>query len=276
MISHLLPEGMPVSKSWLMKEAGLDRHAVDNLLKSGQLASLAPGVYQRPGTRLSWMGIVAALQTVFRTDLVLGGLSALEVHGFSHYLPLSSQRQVRLYGRDALPGWLDAAVPDLHLTRHPPLPGVGGTGMLTYEYDSWARALVNSDVPGQKQQNWPFVLSSPERAFLEVLMDVPGSVSFEHAAQLPQGMTSLSPRRLETLLGKCTSVKVRRLFYWLADRQNHAWFRKLPALDDLDKLGSGSGNRMLATNGKLDAKYRITVPEEMWSPPTPTTARSGS
>ncbi len=107
-------------------------------------------------------------------------------------------------------------------------------------------------------------------------MDVPGSVSFEHAAQLLQGMTSLSPRRLETLLRKCTSVKVRRLFYWLAERQNHAWFRKLPALNDLDELGSGSGNRMLATNGKLDAKYRITVPEEMWSPPTPTIARSGS
>ncbi|CAN7356046.1 type IV toxin-antitoxin system AbiEi family antitoxin domain-containing protein [Mesorhizobium amorphae] len=43
-------------------------------------------------------------------------------------------------------------------------------------------------------------MSSPERAYLEVLMDVPGAISFEHADQLLQGMTVLSTKRMEQLL----------------------------------------------------------------------------
>lgn len=55
-------------------------------------------------------------------------------------------------------------------------------------------------------------MSSPERAYLEVLVDVPKTVSFEHADQLLQGVTTLSPRRMEHLLRNCANVKVRRLF----------------------------------------------------------------
>ncbi|WP_192180332.1 type IV toxin-antitoxin system AbiEi family antitoxin domain-containing protein [Mesorhizobium amorphae] len=96
-------------------------------------------------------------------------------------------------------------------------------------------------------------MSSPERAYLEVLMDVPGAISFEHADQLLQGMTTLSPKRMEQLLRKCTNVKLRRLFYWMAER-----------------------HRVLVRGGRLDPKYRITVPEEMWPQPALTTNKSDS
>jgi hypothetical protein len=49
---------------------------------------------------------------------------------------------------------------------------------------------------------------------------------------------------------------------------------KLP--DELDEMGLGSGNRVLARGGRLDPKYRITIPEEMWTPLAPTTDKSGS
>lgn len=273
----LVPEGMPVSKAWLERTVpGLDRSAIDNLLKSRQLTPLAPGVYMRPGTRLSWMGVAASLQAVFGKSLIIGGLTALELRGFAHYLPLSRKRSVHLYGRDSVPGWVGAALPDTTFLRHPSLPGVGSTGLTTTEYDTWARELVSTDVPGQRKQNWPFVQSSPERAFLEVLLDVPETTSFEHADQLLQGMTNLSPKKLEALLRKCTSVKVRRLFYWLAERRSHTWFRKLPPPEALDELGLGRGNRMLAKGGKLDAKYLITVPEDMWTSRKPMIAKSDS
>ena len=107
-------------------------------------------------------------------------------------------------------------------------------------------------------------------------MEVPAAISFEHANQLLQGMTTLSPRRMEPLLRKCTNVKVRRLFYWMAERNAYPWLKKLPAPEELDDLGLGSGNRVLAKGGRLDPKYRITVPEEMWTSPALTTDKSGS
>lgn len=277
LLFQLVPEGIPVTKVWLQQQsADLDRHAIDNLLKSRQLDVLAPGVYARPGTRLTWQGLVTSLQNMLRLDLTVGGLTALELHGFSHYLPLSRRRTIHLYGKDPLPRWVNAALADVQFVRHKRLPSVGAAGLVSREYDTAERTLVDSDVPGQKHSHWPFTLSSPELAYLEVLMDVPRAISFEHADQLLQGMTTLSPRRLEQVLRKCTSVKVRRLFYWLAERHAHAWLKKLPAHDALDDLGLGSGNRMLAKGGKLDAKYRMTVPEEMWTAPAPTIDKSGS
>lgn len=277
LLFNLVPEGMPVSKQWLMKRGpAFDRHAVDNLLKSRQLTPLAPGVYIRPATRISWQGVVCSLQSIFKKDLVVGGLTALELHGFAHYLSLSRHRTVNLYGKDPLPAWLHDALPTVHFVRHTRLSSLGGSGLVTWEYDTQERSLANVQIPGQHESAWPFIMSSPERAFLEVLMDVPDAMSFEHADQLLQGMTTLSPRRMEPLLRKCTSVKVRRLFYWMAERHSYAWLKKLPKPEDLDELGLGSGNRLLAKKGRLDPKYRITVPEEMWTPPIHTTDRFDS
>ncbi|MCP9230095.1 type IV toxin-antitoxin system AbiEi family antitoxin [Mesorhizobium sp. LMG 17147] len=276
MLQNLVPDGLPVTKQWLSKQApDFDRHALDNLVKSRQLTPLASGVYVRPGANLTWQGVVAALQTIFRTDLSVGGLSALELHGFAHYLPLSRLRAVHLFGKDALPAWLHTALPSVQFVRHS-RSSMGGTGLVTWEYDTNERTFMTGGILGQRASAWPFTLSSPERAYLEVLNDVPGTISFEHANQLLQGMTTLSPRRMEQLLRKCTSVKVRRLFYWMAERHSYAWLNKLPKPEALDELGIGSGNRVLARGGRLDPKYRITVPEEMWTQPALTMDKSDS
>jgi hypothetical protein len=103
------------------------------------------------------------------------------------------------------------------------------------------------------------ILSSPERAFLEMLTDVPKKISFEHADQLMQGLTALSPRILQELLELCTNVKVKRLFFWFAERHNHIWLRKL----NLSRIDLGVGNRVLVKWGKLDKKLKITVPESL-------------
>lgn len=277
LLLNLVPEGLPVTKQWLMKQSPeFDRHALDNLLKSKQLMPLAPGVYMRPGTRLTWQGVVSSLQTIFRTDLSVGGLTALELHGFAHYLPLSRQRTVHIYGKDSLPAWLQGALPEVHFVRHNRLSSLAATGLGSREYDIQERSFIDAEIPGQRASAWPFAMSSPERAYLEVLMDVPEAITFEHADQLLQGMTTLSPRRMEQLLRKCANVKVRRLFYWMAERHSYSWLKKLPKPEALDELGLGSGNRVLARTGRLDPKYRITVPEEMWTPPARTSHKSDS
>ena len=107
--------------------------------------------------------------------------------------------------------------------------------------------------------HWPLTLSSPERAILELLDELPNHETFHQADMLMEGMATLSPRRLQKLLEICRSVKVKRLFLFFADRHPHAWVKRL----DKDAITLGTGKRMLVKGGKLNKAYQITVPEEM-------------
>jgi hypothetical protein len=46
-------------------------------------------------------------------------------------------------------------------------------------------------------------------------------------AKLVANLPNLSPRRLEKLLHDCRNVKVKRLFFYFADRHKHAWLKHL-------------------------------------------------
>ncbi len=56
-----------------------------------------------------------------------------------------------------------------------------------------------------------------------------------------------------------TNVKVKRLFFFFADRHQHAWLKRL----DKKAIDLGSGNRVLVKSGRLDKRYRITVPGDL-------------
>jgi hypothetical protein len=73
-----------------------------------------------------------------------------------------------------------------------------------------------------------------------------------------EGATTLRPSLVMTLLSGCKNVKVKRLFLWFADRQQHQWFKRLK----VSAIDLGSGKRAIAKGGKLDKKYLITVPAE--------------
>jgi hypothetical protein len=247
----LVPYGLLATKKWLLGQ-GLERHSIDNLVKSGQLKTVSRGVFTRSDAPLKWQGVVSSLQRM-GSNLTVGGLSALELQGFAHYLPLGDQGTVHLYGRSRLPPWVNHLRLRTRFLAHnsarlfaPPSSGTAGEGFTV-------------DMPWG-DESWTIRVSTPEKSALELLQDVPSGVSFEHAEQLMQGLSTLSPRRLESLLRETRSVKAKRLFFWLAERQNHAWMKKL----DASAFDLGSGKRVLAKGGKLDKKYRITVPEEMY------------
>ena len=72
-------------------------------------------------------------------------------------------------------------------------------------------------------------------------------------------LATLSQRGLQRLLEDCLSVKVKRLFFYFAERHGHA---RLKALDR-DAIDLGSDNRVLARGGRLDPTYRITLPRSL-------------
>jgi len=94
---------------------------------------------------------------------------------------------------------------------------------------------------------------------LELLNELPVRETFHQVDKLFEGLTNLSPRRLMALLVDCRSVKVKRLFFFLAARHSHAWFKRI----DRAKVDLGTGKRMLAKGGRLDPATQITVPEDL-------------
>ena len=107
--------------------------------------------------------------------------------------------------------------------------------------------------------SWPLSLSSPERAVLELLDELPDRETFHQVDMLVGSLPSLRPRRLQKLLANCRSIKVKRLFFFFADRHKHAWLKRI----ERDSVDLGAGKRMLARGGRLDRTYQITVPEDL-------------
>ena len=106
---------------------------------------------------------------------------------------------------------------------------------------------------------WPVKASSPERAILEALDELPHRASFENLDKVFEGLVWLRPKRLMALLTACRRVKVRRLFFIFADRHAHGWRKHL----DTSKIDFGSGPRALVKGGKLHPTYLLYVPEAL-------------
>jgi tRNA-binding EMAP/Myf-like protein len=60
------------------------------------------------------------------------------------------------------------------------------------------------------------------------------------------------------LLENCNSIKVKRLFLFLAESYQHPWLKKI----NRAKIDLGQGKRVIVKGGKLDSKYQITVTNE--------------
>jgi hypothetical protein len=253
-LAHVLPEGGVTTRRWLI-EKGFDRHAIDNLVKSGQLSPLVSGVYSRLDSSLVWQGLVHFLQTDLGLNLTIGGQTALELLGFSHYVPLATQKKIDLYGTDKLPTWVRRVSSDAEFQWHSEWYLLGRQHGAVDAHKDPLHAFTQRHT--WKEGKNDLIISSPERALLEILAGVPKVTSVEHADQLIQGMTTLSPRNLQALLEQCNNIKVRRLFFWLADRHQHPWLEKL----DRERIDLGAGKRLLVKEGRLDKKYNITVPK---------------
>ena len=74
-----------------------------------------------------------------------------------------------------------------------------------------------------------------------------------------EGLSFLRPETVQLLLNRCNSVKVTRLFLFLASKAGHGWLNKIQTAE----LNLGQGKRVIQINGAFDPKYQITVPKEL-------------
>jgi transcriptional regulator with AbiEi antitoxin domain of type IV toxin-antitoxin system len=276
-LQHNLPEGLVVDSAWLQGR-GYSSALRSKYASRGWLEQVARGVYRRPPAALAgpkdnealpWQNVVISLQTILERPVIVGGRTALELQGFAHYLSVAGPREVHLYGDAPLPTWVGKLKLDTKFVFHnakklfrnePMASSLGqGANLKTQEHsstDSLGGGLARQT---WGQWNWPLTMSSPERATLELLDEIPKRETFHQADMLMEGLRNLSPRKLRKLLVDCRSVKVKRLFLWFAERHNHTWLQKVDRKD----IDLGSGKRMLVRGGKLDPKFNITVPENL-------------
>jgi hypothetical protein len=57
-------------------------------------------------------------------------------------------------------------------------------------------------------RNWPFIVSRPERAYLELLDELPDHDTFQMADVIMEGLTNLSTRRMQSLLENRCNIKM--------------------------------------------------------------------
>lgn|SRR5487761_315445 len=265
-LEHHLPEGLLVDAAWLSKH-GYSTSLRSQYVAAGWLERPARKVYQRPRGSLRWQQVVISLQTLLGYPLTVGGRTALELQGYAHYLAHET-KEVHLYGPKHPPTWLNKLPVGVRFLYH------NNQKLFRNEAISLTPTILSSNQTGQDtttgrplprgltvqpwgQWDWPMTLSTPERAVLELLDELPGRESFHQVDKLMEGLSNLSPRRLQMLLADCRSVKAKRLFFFFADRYRHAWAKRIKK-DDLDL---GKGKRMLVKGGKFDSTYQITVPE---------------
>ncbi|PKR87937.1 hypothetical protein CXZ10_17590 [Pleomorphomonas diazotrophica] len=242
-----LPEGLVVDAAWL-DEHGIASNLRAYYVRAGWLEQPVRGVYKKPRGELRWQQVVISLQTLLlRSAFIVGGRTALELQGFAHYLAQET-KAVYLYGREKPPTWLQKLdLPQRFVYRNS--TALFRNDPVAYGIDSlrWG------------QWDWPLTLSRPERAYLEMLDELPRHESFHQADMIMQGAANFSPRRLQKLLVDCRSIKVKRLFFFFADRHRHAWLKHL----DKAVIDLGKGKRALVPGGRLDPVYLITVPGDL-------------
>ena len=72
-------------------------------------------------------------------------------------------------------------------------------------------------------------------------------------------LTTLRPEMLQRLLETTKSLKVKRMFLYMAEKAGHYWLDAL----DMSKIELGTSKLQLAKNGVYISKYKITVPKEL-------------
>ena len=231
-------------------ERGISPQLVRKYVASGWLTQLAHGAYARPASLVDWQGVVLALQRLAQRPLHVGGQSALNLHGLAHYLPLGGESRIHLWPHGGavvrLPAWVAAVKFPQTLVRH---------GPRLFEATAEREGLANLPT---RVRDWTLTVSSPERAILEVLSLVDTTpASFTHAAELFEGLPALRPALVQSLLEGCHSIKVKRVFLFLATRQDKPWSRKLAVA----RVTLGQGKRLVTRGGRLDTRFSITVPE---------------
>lgn len=244
---NTLPEGLVIGRAWL-ENKGFSRPDIDYYLRAGYLQPVQRGLYRKPGAELKWQQIAYSLQEIgYRSHV--GGKTALAEKGFAHYLELGS-REIQIYSATKLPKW-----PELWREEH------SSNFVFSLHCKKWLNKVppeLFTTIPFGSW-DWPVKIAQPELAVVEWLSDAKTVSDLQAIDSVFEGLTTLSPNKLQKTLACCGTIQTKRLFGWFCDRHNHTWSKRI----NWESLDLGKGKRAFIKGGSLNKKWQITVPKEM-------------
>jgi Transcriptional regulator, AbiEi antitoxin, Type IV TA system/Transcriptional regulator, AbiEi antitoxin N-terminal domain len=208
---------------------------------SGWIESVVRGMYKLYQDEVNWQGILYGLQNKSKTTLHAGGKTALALKGYSHYLSLRESKVYLFSDRtENFKVWMKK-FNQVILKRNK---------VFDYSKEEYF-TMFNTG-------NFEIKISSPELAAMEMLYLVPKEQSVDEADKIMEGLTTLRPNLVQSLLENCNSVKVKRLFLYLGEKNKHSWMEDIKS----DGIDLGTGKRLIVKKGVYNRKYKITVPGE--------------
>lgn len=159
----------------------------------------------------------------------IGGLSAIERHGASHYVRFNNR--CYLYTeRKRLPKWVTSENFDLDIK-------------------TINRNIFNTKL-GIKDG-----VSCLERAIIEMVHVSPKIHTIDECSLIMGGLSTLRPKYLQTLLEECKNIATKRVFLYLAKKSGWDWYGKI----DQSKINLGTGKRSIIKGGALDNEFDIVI-----------------
>lgn len=227
--------------SWLEKQ-GVSRSEISDYVESGWLLRISTGVYRFVGDTPTLYGVLASYQAQNNLKYHIGAATALELKGFFHYINMGKPTAVIFAPvKPPLPKWISQAELDMN-----PL-------------EVSSKVIGEKGIEQMEYNGMTLTVSSPERAIMECLLLSPMRYDLMDIYYLMEMLTPLRASLVQQLLENCTSVKVKRLFLFMAEKARHCWFSKL----DLSRISLGSGTRSFAKGGVKIAAYDIVVSKEL-------------
>ena len=223
-----------------LERQGFSQDLIQWYRKSGWVKNLGRGAYCFQNSACSLFDAVSAVnsQTDFR--LHFGGKSALqEFYGVSHFsLMKDSAKELFVDSEDKkLPSWFTGNFADEVLLRQ--------------------TDFLKSDcgIEEVEYQQKVLKVSSKERCFLELLYSMPEMTTSVEAKEILELLPTFRPKVLQSLLENCSSIKVKRLFFYLSQKVNHSWLKYI----DKDKINLGSGIREIEKGGTFIKEFEIVI-----------------
>lgn len=227
---------------WFEKN-GVSQRVAYGYSESHSIQKIGAGAFCLPDDKLSWVGAIRAMQQELQMPIHVGARTALELQGVAHNIGRSARPKITLIAskKVSVPHWV--------------------------ENNNWQAELSfkqSSLIDGEQSlttftaNRLEIKVSTREQAILEFIDELDLSHSFETAENYLSQLITLRPTLVQELLTRCTSIKVKRVFLYLAEKMTMPFFPRLM----LDAIDLGSGKRVVVKGGKLDKNYNITVPRE--------------
>ena len=236
------PKGVVFLASWLSQN-GYSSDLQKRYRKSNWFKSIGTGAMIRTGDEVNYEGALYAFQQQDTSSIHPGGKTALSLLEKSHYLEFSTKKITLFGGKgENLPVWFQNYD--------------WGVEFKYYQSGFLPKDLGLTQI---ERKNFSLKISNAARALMECLYLIPKYQELHECYELMEGLNNLRPKEVQKLLEACTSIKVKRLFLFLADKAGHSWFNYM----DVDKIDLGKGKRSIVKGGTYIPKYQITVNKEL-------------